>query len=88
MAARLSAWHVAVERGLEEQPGDGREEWPWPLPFTFVFLKVFLGSSQVAFPEGAGEKLLLISNGTIARISQALFLFPKNNDRFPQENPL
>lgn len=27
-----SAWRVAVERGLEEQPGDGREGWPLSLP--------------------------------------------------------
>lgn len=38
--------------------------WPLSLPFTFVFLKVFLGSGQVTFPEGVGEKLLLISDWT------------------------
>lgn len=43
---------------------DRREGRPLSLPFTFVFLNVFLGARQVTFPEGVGEKLLLISDGT------------------------
>lgn len=31
---------------------DRRGGWPRSLPFTFVLLKVFLGSGQIAFPEG------------------------------------
>lgn len=88
VAARLSAWHVAVEQGLEEQPGDRREGGPWSLPFTFVFLKVFLGSSQVAFPEGVREKLLLVSDWPNRMNLPSPFFSPKNNDRFPYENPL
>lgn len=58
----LGTW--LLSKTWMSSPGDRREGWPLPLPFTFVFLNSFLGSRQVTFPEGAGEKLLLISNGT------------------------
>lgn len=67
---------------------DGREGWPLSLPFTFVFLKVFLGSGQVTFPEGVGEKLLLISEWTNHMDRPSPFFSPQNKDRFPYENPL
>lgn len=44
-------------------------------PFTLVFLKVFLGSGHVAFPEGAGEKLLLVSDWDKSRGSPKPFFF-------------
>lgn len=62
MAARLSARHVVVERGL----GTGEKSDPGLSLSHFVFLKVVLGSGQVAFPEGVGEKRCLTSSWTIA----------------------
>ena len=58
----LGTW--LMSETWKSSPRDRREGRPLSLPFTFVFLNAFLGSRQVTFPEGAGEKLLLISNGT------------------------
>lgn len=63
---------------------DRRGWWPRAHPFTFVFLKVFLGSGQIAFQEGVGEKLLSVSDW-INRMdlpSPFFFFFPRTTIAF------
>lgn len=88
----LSACPFCLVCGCCVRPGraaQGQERRASPVsPLHICFLKVFLGSGRVAFPEGVGEKLLLVSDWTNRMDLPSPFFSPKNNDRFPCENPL